>query len=127
MQKKFFLGLGAILIIYAGASYVIALIASFSRDQIFSLYVSGIIATVNVVIAFLVVKFSMNKGQDIFTKIFLSGMVIRLLGLLAVIFLILQYSRVDRFVFIGSLFILFFIYQVWEVLILNSKTSKDNL
>lgn len=124
MQKKFFLGLGVILIVYAIVCLSVAQLASFERDQIFSLYISGIIATVNVVIAFLVVKFSMHKGQDIFTKIFLAGMVIRLSGLLAVIFLVLKYSRVDRFVFIGSLFILYFIYQVWEVLILNSKNEQ---
>lgn len=124
MQKNFFLGLGAILIVYILAGSGISKAASFNPDQILSLCISGIIATVNIVIAFLVVKLSMHKEQDVFTKIFLSGMVIRLLGLLAVIFLVLKYSRVDHFVFIGSLFILYFIYQVWEVLMLNSKNKQ---
>ncbi len=124
MDKKFFIGVAAILIIYIVAAWSIVQLAGFQAEKIKGLYFSGILATINVVMAYVVLKLAMPKDQKTFAKIFLSGMVLRLLGLLILIFMIFKYSDADHFVFIGSLFILYFMYQIWEVLILNNKKNK---
>ena len=124
MGKKFFTGIAVIFMIYAGVSWGIVQIAAFGAEKIQGLVISGILATANVISAYLILQLSMPKGQKAFAKIFLSGMVARLLGMLAVIFIVFKYSDTDHFVFIGSLFILYFMYQIWEVLTLNSKKNK---
>lgn len=124
MVKKFFIGVAVILTVYSVIAWGIVEVAGFGSDKIKGLYFSGILATINVVAAFVILKLSMPKDQKTFAKIFLSGMVVRLLGLLIAIFLIFKYSGADHFVFIGSLFILYFMYQIWEVLTLNGKKSK---
>jgi len=121
MIKKFLIGIVAILVLYIVLSWAIAVIGGFGPEKIQALCYSGILATLNIVIAFGVLKFSINQTQKTFAKFFLSGMVLRLLGLLICIFLIFNFSRADHFVFIGSLFILYFMYQIWEVLIVNTK------
>ncbi len=121
MVKKFFIGVAVILAVYATVAWGIVTVADFGPGKIKGLYFSGILATINVVVAFVILKLSMPKDQKTFAKIFLSGMVVRLLGLLIAIFLIFKYSDADHFVFIGSLFILYFMYQIWEVLTLNGK------
>jgi uncharacterized membrane protein HdeD (DUF308 family) len=103
------------------AAWGISEMAGFTARQIFALKISGILATVNIVIAFSIIYFFREKDQSQFARYFLVGLVVRLLGMLSVIFMILKYSTLDHFIFIGSLFVLYFVYQIWEVLILNSN------
>jgi len=121
MAKFFFLGVTTILAVYIASAWGISILAEFNSDQDLGLKISGASATVNVIIAFLVIYFAQSKDQSVFAKIFLSGMVIRIFALLGFIFIIFNYSRADHFVFIGSLFILYFVYQIWEVLIISKQ------
>lgn len=121
MAKIFFLGVSGILIVYIISAWGISIAANFNGDQILSLKISGVLATVNVAAAFLIIHFSQAKEQTMFAKIFLSGMVIRLFAMLAFIFAVFKYSSADHFVFIGSLFILYFVYQIWEVLTISKQ------
>ncbi len=121
MVKKFFIGTAVILLFYVLVSWAVSVVADFSKEQNSALFISGIIATLNIVVAFLIIYFSKDRKQSEFAKIFLGGMVLRLLVMLATIFMVFKYSDADHFVFIGSLFILYFLYQIWEVLTLNSK------
>ncbi len=123
MVKKFFVGTAVILLFYILAAWAVSIVAGFVNEQNSALFISGIIATVNIVVAFLIIYFSKDKKQSEFAKIFLGGMVVRLLAMLATIFMVFKYSDADHFVFIGSLFILYFLYQIWEVLTLNSKNK----
>jgi len=124
MVKKFILGILVILVLYSLIAWGISFIVQFSKNQILGLQISGILATVNVVIAFLIIYLAKDKEQANFAKIFLGGMAVRLVAMIVFIFIIFRYSRADHFVFIGSLFILYFVYQIWEVYILNSSQKK---
>ena len=103
MVKKFFIGTAVILLFYVLVSWAVSVVADFSKEQNSALFISK------------------DRKQSEFAKIFLGGMVLRLLVMLATIFMVFKYSDADHFVFIGSLFILYFLYQIWEVLTLNSK------
>lgn len=121
MAKRFFLGVFFILAVYVMAAWGIIRLAHFSAPQIDGIFYSGILGTVNIVLAFLIIKFSIERDQKTFSKIFLVGLIVRLLGLMIFIWIIFNYTDVNRFIFIGSLFILYFLYQIWEVLILYSS------
>jgi hypothetical protein len=110
-----------ILVIYILAAWGLSVIVPFTSDQIFSVIIAGIIATINVIIAFLIIYISKDKEQSVFAKIFLSGMAVRILLMLGVIFSIFKFTQTDLFVFVGALFVLYFVFQIWEVFVLNSK------
>ena len=76
MIKKFFFGIVLILVSYSLAALGISSMAQFSENQIFGLQISGILATVNVVIAFLIIYLAKDKEQASFAKIFLGGMAV---------------------------------------------------
>jgi hypothetical protein len=121
VAKKFALGIITILLVYSLSGWALVVLAKLTSSQVLGLKISGILATLNIVAAFSIIFLFKDKEQTQFARIFLGGLVVRLLAMLAVIFMILKYSSVDHFIFIGSLFVLYFIYQIWEVLILNSN------
>ena len=121
MFTKFIAGIAAILAVYVLAVWGLSVIVPFDDQQVLGVILSGFIATINVIFAFLIIYISKDKGQSLFAKIFLSGMLVRILAMLAVIFVVFKFTTADHFAFIGSLFMLYFVYQIWEVLVLNSK------
>jgi len=121
MTKKFFVGVVVILAVYSLAAWGIGKVVPFNGEQFNGILISGILGTLNIVIAYFIIKIAMGKDQKTFSQIFLGGLVIRLLALFIIIWIIFNYTSTDRFIFIGSLFILYFMYQVWEVLILYSN------
>jgi len=125
MTKKFLAGIFAVLAVYIIGAWGISAVSGFGKIENLSLVYSGILATLNIIAAYFLIKISINKGRKEFGKIFITGMVIRLFLMLLFIFIILKNCPVDNFVFIISLFILYFIYQIWEVVFLNSNFKME--
>lgn len=124
MIKKFLLGLIAILMVYSILSWAGAKIFDFSSDQVKSIYYSGIIATGNIVLSFLIIYFTINRDQKTFMRIFFSGMAARMVIMLALIVGIIKYVKSDEIVFIVSLFFLYFLLQLWEIVIINTQFRR---
>lgn len=124
MARKFVSGIVVILVVYVIGSWGLINLLHFSAAQVLSLKISGILATLNVLLAFFVIYFTRKSRQEIFVRFFLATMVVRLLLMLAVVFMVLQLSTADHFIFISSLFVLYFVYQTWELLVLNSYFKK---
>jgi len=122
MIKKFLFGVGLILIFYMISAYALAVFAELDAQGLFA---AGLLATINIIAAYGIIAYAFRHEQKKFAKIFLSGLVIRLFILLSVIFLILKFTTVNHFVFISSLFILYFIYQIWEVTFLNKNITNN--
>lgn len=120
MLKRFAFGTSIILVLFVLGGWAAAKIASFQEEQNSGLIASGILATANIVVAFGIIQFSIQKDQKTFSKIFLTGMGVRLVLMLTVILAIIRFTRIDSFVFISALFILYFLFQIWEVVVLNS-------
>ena len=125
MTKNFLLGIFAVAAAYVIGAWSFSAVLGFDNIKNLSLVYSGILATLNIIAAYLLIKFSIDKGQKEFGKIFITGMVIRVFLMLLFIFLIIKNCPVDNFVFIISLFILYFIYQIWEVVFLNSNFKME--
>ncbi len=100
-------------------------IFNFSADQIRGLWISGIISTVNIIAAFFIIKWTINKDLKIFMRTFFGGMGIRVLILVGVIVSIIKFVDVNQFTFIFSLIILYVLYQIWEIWLINSYLRKE--
>ena len=68
---------------------------------------------------------TINKDFNAFVRVFIGGIVIRMTVMLAVIFIIFKFMHIDNFVFIFSLFILYFIFQIWELTIINKHLKQE--
>ena len=67
MVKKFFIGVAVILAVYATVAWGIVTVADFGPGKIKGLYFSGILATINVVVAFVILKLLLPKDAFIVT------------------------------------------------------------
>lgn len=123
--SKFLTGVGVILLIYAMGSWGFARILQMGTEKINSLWISGIINTINVVVAFLIIRFTIDKEEKKFMKSFFGSMGIRVLALLAIILFLLQKNYIDQFTFIISFFILYVLFQMWEIWMINSHLRKE--
>jgi len=124
--SKFLSGVVIILLIYAMGSWGFARIFQMGAEKINSLWISGIINTINIVVAFLIIKFTINKEEKKFMKSFFAGMGIRVLALLAIILFLLSKNYIEQFTFIISFFILYLLFQIWEIWLINSHLRKES-
>jgi len=125
MQLQFFLGILIIILFYIIGGYGFSRIFSFNSIQINSLVISGILASFNVISAFLMIFISRGKDFNNFVRVFFSGIAARIFILLVIIFTIIKLMNVDRFVFIFSFFILYFVFQIWELIIINKHLKQE--
>ncbi len=123
--KTFFIGILGILAVYAAGAWGFSTILHFDAQKVNGLWWSGIINTVNIVVAFLIIKFTIHKEARQFMKMFFSGMGIRVLLLLAALLIILKKGEVNQFTFILSFFILYVLFQMWEIWMINSYLRKE--
>ena len=124
---KFISGIVVILLFYAVAAWFVA--HNFLKDtgDINALIYSAILATANIIAVFFIIRFTFKKDAKSSTKSFLIGYGIRFFILLGFIFAILSSGQVNNFTFLTALFILYFIYQIWEIVFLNKHFKQDSL
>jgi hypothetical protein len=123
-KKSFFLSVMVIISVYTALSWIISALYAFDRTQNTALIVSGILGTVNIVISFIILTVSYDKDIKGFMVNYFGGMGIRLLFLLLTIFLILKFMQIDIFVFILSLFVLYFVFQTLEIYYIHSYQKR---
>ena len=123
-KKNFFLSVSVIVIAYSALSWLFSALYVFDTTQNTALIVSGILGTVNIVISFIILTVSYDKDIKGFMVNYFGGMGIRLLFLLLTIFLILKFMRIDIFVFILSLFVLYFVFQILEIYYIHSYQKR---
>lgn len=127
MAKKFFIGVFIILIIYILAVISLNNIFDYGRTIVISFLISAIITTTNISLAFLIIMRIQNKEGADFNKFFLGSMGTRFAGLAVIIFLIIKFANIHQFGFLVSLFLLYFIFQFWEAIIINKYLNKGNV
>ncbi len=68
--------------------------------------------------------FAFSRNQQFFIRVFIFSLAARFVVLLSTIVVVLKYTNVQRAYFLVSLFIWYFIFQIWEVLSLNNLSRK---
>jgi len=68
--------------------------------------------------------FAFTRNQQFFIRVFIFSLAARFVVLLGVIVLVIKFTSVNQEYFIISLFIWYFIFQIWEVLSLNKLSRK---
>jgi len=68
--------------------------------------------------------FAFNKNQRLFIRVFIFSLAARFVILLSLIVVVLKFTNVQKEYFLISLFIWYFIFQIWEVISLNNLSRK---
>jgi len=127
VDRIFFTGVFIILLIFVGVVWLLSDYFHYNSIIFNSFVISGIITVINIVVAFLIVKYSIKKSVDTFNKAFLVSMGARFMVLLGVIFVILKFAEVHQLAFLVSLFLLYFIFQFWEMIVINKYLDKGKV
>jgi hypothetical protein len=127
MARLFFIGVIVILTIYIISAVLLVSIYDFGQNVIKSLIISPIITTANISLAFWIIARIYNRKGIDFNKVFLGSMGIRFAGLAVIIFILLKFVNIHQIGFLVSLFLLYFIFQFWEVIVVNKYLDKGNV
>lgn len=84
-----------------------------------------ILALIYVFIGFCVFYWALNLKQKAFNIVFVSSIFIRLLLLTIILIMVFKFSDIDKKIFLISLFVWYFIFQIWEVISFNKVALKD--
>lgn len=99
--------------------------AIFSPNLAFSLVLASVIGLINFVCFVLFVELSIKKSNKIFLIFNFGGMVFRLILMLFVVFMVLNYLKVDRYAFIFGLLFWYMFFQIFEILIVKGSNKKS--
>ncbi|MEJ2542455.1 MAG: hypothetical protein P8Y99_00135 [Calditrichaceae bacterium] len=127
MAKLFFFGVIIILTIYIITAVFLVSIFDFDESIIESLIISPIITTANISLAFWIIMRVSNRKGDDFNKVFLGSMGARFIGLAVIIFIVIKLLNIHKIGFLVSLFLLYFIFQFWEVIVVNKYLDKGKV
>lgn len=125
MTKQFFLGVLIILILFWLGGITLSSIMILSPVEIKSLIYSGILTTINIVSAYFISYMAIKHQRRTFQKLFFSGMLIRFIILIVVITFVIKYLEINKLFFLLSFFLLYFIFQFWEITVLNRILKQE--
>jgi hypothetical protein len=86
-----------------------------------SVLIGGLLALCNFILGLTSIKIGLNRSQDTFFKVVLGGMVFRLLLLLGLVFISLQFLNINENSFIFSILFFYILYLIIEVIYLYMK------
>ena len=127
MARKFFIGVFAILVSFIVITCLLDSIFDFENIIIRAFILSAALTTANISLAFFIIIKLKNNDRINLSKIFLGSMAGRFAGLMLVIFMIIKFVNIHRIGFLVSLFLLYFIFQFWEVIIVNKYLDKGKV
>ncbi|OGU53910.1 MAG: hypothetical protein A2V66_17050 [Ignavibacteria bacterium RBG_13_36_8] len=96
-----------------------------SKPFLYAVHYAVIINLVNSSIAFLLCEFSFRKSNKTFLISVIGGMSIRLIILLAVIFISLEFLNIDKYGFILTFFIFYFYLLIIEINYLQNRAKTE--
>lgn len=91
----------------------------------FSLLYAALIGAGNFILFSIFAYLSFKKSNKYFLIMNLGGMLIRLILMLIVVFLMLNYLKVDRYAFIFGLLFWYLFYQIFEILIVKESYKNS--
>jgi hypothetical protein len=106
-------------LILLGIIIILFFLRIISEQDLYSILISYLLTTQNFIAGSISIKIAKDKPTKTFMKIILGGLTIRLLFILGMILIALNFLDINRNSFIFSIFIFYIIYLIIEILHLN--------
>lgn len=122
-SKKLFLELiGKTLVTLSLSLVIIYLIKG---NNVLSEVIFGYLASLIIFSSgFLSINWSLKKSLKTFMVILLGGMFLRFVLIGVILFILIRLTNMNKIFFIGSFFIFYLFYQIFEIRFINTKISK---
>jgi hypothetical protein len=104
---------------------VVWFVFDLSSRELVSIGSGLLLALIYVVVGFFVFYRALNLKQKEFNIVFVSSIFIRLLLLTIILIVVFKFSDINKKIFLISLFVWYFIFQLWEVISFNKVALKD--
>ena len=122
-RVKFPLALSILIVAAVSIMNELEVITSITRNSVF--YACSV-AVLNFFAFYFLIEFSFDKSNKTFLIVNLGGMGVRVCCMLLLVFLIIKFLKVDEFEFIFTFFLLYFLFLVYEIMILKTKIDKQS-
>jgi hypothetical protein len=99
---------------------------NFSGWVLFSIFIGCLISTLNVLIGYFIITYSIDKSNRTFFKAIIGGMGLRLFTIGIIMVLLIKVFKIDMVGFLISMFFFYFIFLILEVVYLNKKLLNRN-
>jgi len=107
--------------------FLIIIISKFINlsGELWHAFISGIICALFYVgSGFFSYYYASRREQRTFTRIFLFSIAVRFALIIGIILLVIKFSNINAEVFIISFFIWYFIFQIFEIISLNTILTR---
>ena len=127
MLKKITLFAIAILVVYSAVAFLYISYKDLGKQEILAFVFAGLLASINIIIALTLIEKNLQKSEENFVKSFMLSTLIRLFFLILIFLLIMTILSLNHFVFSVAFFILYFLFQMVEIYILQTLKQPDTL
>jgi hypothetical protein len=124
-MRFFLISISTSLLIGVLILLIISFVFELSKQDWISIGSGLLLALTYVLAGFFVFYRALNLKQKEFNIIFLSSIFIRLLMLAIILIVVFKFSDIDKKIFLISLFVWYFIFQLWEVISFNKAALKE--
>ena len=103
-------------------------LSRFASEEIISGVLAGIVLSViNVLMGYVAIEYSFNKSYTLFIQVVLGGVGIRLFFMVGMLLLLIGVFKFHSIALVGSLFGMYSIFLILEVLYIHNKWSTTRL
>ena len=103
---------------------ILSKFSDLSNDDIVAIIVGTICALGYVVSGIYAIYYAYSLSQESFNKVFIASIALRFVVLMIVIVLVAKLTAINQVIFLTSLFIWYFIFQILEVISLKHIQTK---
>jgi hypothetical protein len=98
----------------------------FGTDRVIQGVIAGVVlSVVNVVLGYIVIRYSLNKSYTTFIQIVLGGIAVRLFVMVGLLLISVGLLKFHSISLVGSLFVMYIIFLTIEVLYIHKKIQNS--
>jgi hypothetical protein len=124
-MRFFLISISTSLLIGVLILLIISFVFELSKQDWISIGSGLLLALTYVLAGFFVFYRALNLKQKEFNIIFLSSIFIRLIMFAIILIVVFKFTDIDKQIFLISLFVWYFIFQLWEVISFNRAALKE--
>lgn len=93
---------------------------------VWAVTLGALLSTVNVLLGYLAIEYSIDRSYSIFLKAVLGGMGVRMLLMLAVLLLLIKVYEVHAVALVASLMSFYVVFLILEVMFIQKRIVQKN-
>lgn len=106
--------------------WLAGLLFNFAGREWYSVSLGGSLALIYVAAGFISFYIALSKKHKAFSRVVITSITARLVLIAVAIVLVFKFADVNEAVFLITLFVFYFVFQIWEVISFNKLVIKGS-